>query len=252
MAARSPRLEPAMVALTDAIVDAVKPELLLLFGSRARGDARSDSDYDLLLVLGDGVDVKAAERTAYDLARAADRDVDILVRSAAEYARWQHDPGFPDSVVALEGRVLYASGVVPQLSPRAGRVSETPTEGRDSWITRGEEDFRAAGDTLSSPAPAWSTVTFLAHASVEKLIKASIVAGGRFPRKSHGLRDLLFELPTVAGDAGLAADCALLDGLYPRSRYGSALPTPDEARSAFAAASRLRARLLAMLSARPR
>lgn len=36
--------------MVDIIVDEVKPERILLFGSRARGDARPDSDVDLLIV----------------------------------------------------------------------------------------------------------------------------------------------------------------------------------------------------------
>ncbi|MDQ2101389.1 nucleotidyltransferase domain-containing protein [Azospirillum isscasi] len=39
--------------LLDRIVPALKPEAVYLFGSRARGDAREDSDYDLLVVVPD-------------------------------------------------------------------------------------------------------------------------------------------------------------------------------------------------------
>lgn len=39
--------------LLDTIVPALKPERVYLFGSRARGDARPDSDYDLLVVVPD-------------------------------------------------------------------------------------------------------------------------------------------------------------------------------------------------------
>ena len=36
--------------IIDATVDAVAPERIVLFGSRARGDAKPDSDLDLLVV----------------------------------------------------------------------------------------------------------------------------------------------------------------------------------------------------------
>jgi predicted nucleotidyltransferase len=35
----------------DRLVSALSPERIYLFGSRARGDARGDSDYDLLVVV---------------------------------------------------------------------------------------------------------------------------------------------------------------------------------------------------------
>ncbi len=35
------------------IVETMNPEAVYLFGSRARGDARPDSDYDLLVIVSD-------------------------------------------------------------------------------------------------------------------------------------------------------------------------------------------------------
>ena len=42
----SPPDEPVLLALVDRIVAVYQPEVETLFGSRARGDARPDSDYD--------------------------------------------------------------------------------------------------------------------------------------------------------------------------------------------------------------
>ena len=42
-------------------------ERLILFGSQARGDARSDSDWDLLLLLKDKADKKEYEDKIYDM-----------------------------------------------------------------------------------------------------------------------------------------------------------------------------------------
>jgi predicted nucleotidyltransferase len=51
------RARPELVPpeLLDRVVRFFDPELVILFGSRARGDADADSDYDLLVVLGDDV-----------------------------------------------------------------------------------------------------------------------------------------------------------------------------------------------------
>jgi predicted nucleotidyltransferase len=42
--------EEVLSAMVQAIVREVDPERICLFGSRARGDARADSDMDLLIV----------------------------------------------------------------------------------------------------------------------------------------------------------------------------------------------------------
>lgn len=40
----------ALAALVERLVAALDPQMIWLFGSRARGDARPDSDFDLLVV----------------------------------------------------------------------------------------------------------------------------------------------------------------------------------------------------------
>ncbi len=54
------RSESAAIAfLRDRLVAALQPRMIWLFGSRARGDARPDSDFDLLVVLPDGLPDRA-------------------------------------------------------------------------------------------------------------------------------------------------------------------------------------------------
>ena len=45
--------DEALAKLLERIVAALAPEAVYLFGSRARGDSRSDGDYDLLVVVPD-------------------------------------------------------------------------------------------------------------------------------------------------------------------------------------------------------
>jgi len=47
---------PELRKLVDRIESVYHPADVLLFGSRARGDARSDSDWDILVVLPDNAD----------------------------------------------------------------------------------------------------------------------------------------------------------------------------------------------------
>lgn len=58
-------IEAAIVAAIDAAAS-VRPEAIVLFGSRARGDHRPDSDWDVLVLLPDDMANIGADRVAID------------------------------------------------------------------------------------------------------------------------------------------------------------------------------------------
>jgi HEPN domain-containing protein/predicted nucleotidyltransferase len=246
IAAHTP--DPRLDTLVDAIVDRVSPELVLLFGSRARGDAHEDSDYDLMIVVSDGRDAEDCRRAANDVRSALMMSVDVLARTVSQYQRWQRDPGFLDWLVAREGRLLYSSGSIPQRSAFGpDRVREEPYEGVELWKARAEEDFRAALELLAAANP--GPGTFHAHACVEKLLKAAIVKGKVFPPRIHNLPELLRQLPLLRGEVRLEEACKLLWDLYPKSRYvPNPTPALEEAQIAVEAARLAREILLAALA----
>ena len=59
--------DPKARAVAQAVYDAIRPLAVILFGSRARGDYRDDSDVDLLVIIDDDSD----DRATYAAARAA-------------------------------------------------------------------------------------------------------------------------------------------------------------------------------------
>ena len=77
--------DPILVALRDRLVEALSASRVILFGSRASGTARSDSDYDILVVA--DCDLPLEERVFQ--ARRAVRDVraskDIVVVTPDEF-----------------------------------------------------------------------------------------------------------------------------------------------------------------------
>lgn len=82
---------------------------IILFGSYARGEAREDSDLDLL-VIEPQVPDKAREMVRLRRAlRSLRIPVDVLVFSRAEAERWGDVPGTPLYWALKEGKVLHES-----------------------------------------------------------------------------------------------------------------------------------------------
>jgi predicted nucleotidyltransferase len=90
------------------IVSRFDPETIILFGSHARGDARPDSDVDLLVVL----PVSGSKREKQLEIRLALTDISIpkdTVVTTPEDFLWRKEiPGTIERPAAQEGKVLYA------------------------------------------------------------------------------------------------------------------------------------------------
>jgi uncharacterized protein len=89
------------------LVEAAGPARIVLFGSHARGDAREDSDLDLL-VIEPRVENRAREMVRLRrLLRPLRIPVDILVYSADEVARWGKQPGSALYWALREGTIVH-------------------------------------------------------------------------------------------------------------------------------------------------
>ena len=93
------------------IVDEVDPEQVILFGSRARGDARPDSDIDLLVIesepFGNGRSRNAEEVRIGRALPETPVARDILVYSRDDLERWRGSLNHVAARALREGRVLY-------------------------------------------------------------------------------------------------------------------------------------------------
>ena len=106
------RGEDALLArMVQVIVDEVDPERVILFGSRARGDARADSDIDLVVVeaepFGPGRDRRAEEARLWRALAGFRVPKDILVYSRDEVAYWRNSLNNVLARALREGKVLY-------------------------------------------------------------------------------------------------------------------------------------------------
>ncbi len=99
----SEKIEAAIRLLSAA----ARPARIVLFGSYARGDARDDSDLDLL-VIEPQVEDRAKEMVRLRrLLRPLRIPADILVYSSEEVARWGGQPGSALYWALREGKVVH-------------------------------------------------------------------------------------------------------------------------------------------------
>src|SRR5947209_1788464 len=109
--------DPLLEAVTRVIVTELSPRRVILFGSRARGEHRPDSDYDLMVLI-DSPDAAAeCEPAIRERMSAFDSSVDVLVASAGDFERRRLDVGTIEFAVDREGHVLYESAT-PMLPRR--------------------------------------------------------------------------------------------------------------------------------------
>jgi len=94
--------------IVDRIVRQFDPEMVILFGSHARGDAGPDSDVDLLIVM----PVVGSRRDTRLAIRRALQDIevpkDILLVTPEDFERRKRIAGTIERPAATQGKVLYA------------------------------------------------------------------------------------------------------------------------------------------------
>lgn len=105
-------LDETARAVVNATASAIDPDQIILFGSRARGDARADSDLDLLVIMPEPFDARHRRR---DLLRRVRRalhgyriPVDILLYSRDEVDTWSQSPNHAIGRSLREGVTVYA------------------------------------------------------------------------------------------------------------------------------------------------
>lgn len=102
--------DPALAEIVRRLIEAYAPERIYLFGSRARGDAGPDSDYDLAVIVPDGASPgRRRSRLAYEVLRGTGVAADVLVFARSYFDERLHLRASLPATVAREGRLLHAA-----------------------------------------------------------------------------------------------------------------------------------------------
>jgi predicted nucleotidyltransferase len=89
------------------IRNAMDPDRIVLFGSRARGQARPDSDFDLLIIKESDQPRHRRAAPLYTKLRDLPVEVEIVVYTPEEVADWSQVPEAFVTTALREGKVLY-------------------------------------------------------------------------------------------------------------------------------------------------
>lgn len=102
--------DAALREIVRRIADAYHPLRIYLFGSKARGTAGPDSDYDLLVVVPDDAPPeRRRSRLAYQTLRGTGTAADVVVCTRSYFDARRHLKASLPGTVLREGRLLHAA-----------------------------------------------------------------------------------------------------------------------------------------------
>lgn len=100
--------DPGLTKVLDHIVPVLRPEAVYLFGSRARGTNRVDSDYDLLVIMADDTPPdQLSILSTFESTSGLDVAVDVIPCRRSVFERKKFVPDTLSRTVWSEGRLVY-------------------------------------------------------------------------------------------------------------------------------------------------
>ncbi len=94
---------------TKTIVERANPLRIILFGSRARGEARQDSDLDLLIILPDGSSSSEVRKSIGRALISPFASFDLIVYTESEFGKKRLEGWSIFDEIERDGNVIYAA-----------------------------------------------------------------------------------------------------------------------------------------------
>jgi predicted nucleotidyltransferase len=102
--------DPTLREIVERLANAYRPLRIYLFGSHGRGNAVSDSDYDLLLVVSDDAPLQLKQsRLAHQKLWGIKKPVDVLVCTDKWFKSRERVVSSLAGIIRREGQLLYAA-----------------------------------------------------------------------------------------------------------------------------------------------
>jgi len=100
-------MNDALEEIIQKIVESVDPDEIILFGSRAKGESREESDYDVCVLKGGVLRNGEVEKSIYLGLYGTGVPVDVIVESPEKFDELKNNPFLIYSEIAKYGRVVY-------------------------------------------------------------------------------------------------------------------------------------------------
>ncbi|HUU28559.1 MAG TPA: nucleotidyltransferase domain-containing protein [archaeon] len=100
-------METLVNMVVQKIAQKIKPEKIILFGSRARGDSEQESDLDLLIIYNGNLSKREVKLQVRNLFPQPEFSMDLFVLTSEEYERQKKIVSTVGRAAFLEGTVCY-------------------------------------------------------------------------------------------------------------------------------------------------
>jgi len=166
--------EQTLQGITQRLVEALRPDRIYLFGSRAYGTPDRNSDLDFVIVVPDGpISRSGLCSEARRLIGEVGCDVDVLIYSATRFDRRSGWRANLEHTVRNKGRLLF--GVDGMAFAK-------------EWLEKGIGDFLAAQRVMQGHPLLTEIAAFHCQQAVEKALKAYLVQNNESFEKVHELQ----------------------------------------------------------------
>jgi HEPN domain-containing protein len=180
------------------LVEAFDPVAVYLFGSRARGDASADSDYDLMLVLADDNERVRSRQDVWQTARSRRIFVNPFLTRTGSFAWRRHEVGTLEYEVQVDGVRLYpATGADLRALPVVDGKEPGSMNAKvvAEWLAKVRSDLVMARRACEGDDPLPEQAAYHVQQAAEKLTKAVLVGMQKRPRKGHQIGEFAKRLP---------------------------------------------------------
>ncbi len=190
--------DPKARAVAQAVYDAIRPLAVILFGSRAKGDYRDDSDVDLLVIIDDDADDRATNAAASAAAhRKLDElydlrvGLDVLDFTKSRFAYCRRARNHVAGQALRDGVIVSEAGVNPGDFPADSADEHEPA----NWPDIRQRSIAATRNIVSMTALVTTNspledISFHARQAVENALKGWISALDDEYKNIHDLGNL--------------------------------------------------------------